>query len=167
MKHSREPWRIDPAGWIVDADSETVVLNIRDADYGVGWDKKAKEDDIRRIVTCVNACGGISTERLERNAPGDLISFTRDVLRVLIMAIEKHGLMRDEEFCYHSAIACLGYLEGQPTGSLSHMASDFRCNSQSGNWLPKRMGWTPPEVAARVRGIAAELRQLGLKKDVR
>lgn len=60
-EYSPEPWRLIPFG-----DSENpseVVVYVKDA---LGMSVKLDKVDQRRIVACVNACKGLSTEDLLR-----------------------------------------------------------------------------------------------------
>ena len=80
MSHTKEPWRIGrfagPASYEVVretvgatdivVDTETGVYVLAQCNNNFPEDAKA---NARRIVACVNACAGISTENLEDNIP--------------------------------------------------------------------------------------------------
>jgi len=77
-KHTPEPWDIfdirlqsdfQPVAHIGqnDANEDLWVGQRHTQIHGGGPD-----EDARRIVACVNACKGISTERLEKMVPGTL-----------------------------------------------------------------------------------------------
>lgn len=62
-QHTKGPWHIEPANrkdnWrIVGANGQVVSI------FAAGMDM----DNARRIVACVNACEGISTDQLEKEA---------------------------------------------------------------------------------------------------
>lgn len=66
MSHSPEPWRTCPFGdLLLDATGESLHCKYDDGIHN--------PEDIRRIVTCVNACRGFSTEQLEAAAKGEAI----------------------------------------------------------------------------------------------
>lgn len=80
MSHTKEPWRlgklthprdyetvretVGPHDVVVDTDDGVYVL--ASCNYNFPQDALA---NARRIVACVNACAGISTENLEDNIP--------------------------------------------------------------------------------------------------
>ena len=68
-KHTPEPWRTaERSGFpfhVDDARGESVAMMLADDDH----DEQRGLDNARRIVACVNACAGISTENLEDNKP--------------------------------------------------------------------------------------------------
>jgi hypothetical protein len=78
--HTKEPWRVgklshprdyekvrETAGLLdIVVDTETVPYVLASCNLNFPEDAKA---NARRIVACVNACAGISTENLEQNKP--------------------------------------------------------------------------------------------------
>lgn len=69
-KHSPEPWSAAPddtAGGIICATGQ--LCGEAWGDSGTGWSVELEAANLRRIVACVNACAGISTEALESGAP--------------------------------------------------------------------------------------------------
>lgn len=85
MGHSPEPW-VEPkyGRGIEDANGETVILGIRDCDMQMQYDESAKEEDMRRIRACVNACAGIPTEDLEAMGDPTLMAATDAIVDRLI-----------------------------------------------------------------------------------
>lgn len=63
-KHSQEPWGYHEHG----DTSWEVVQRYESGHWVIGWGMP--EADARRIVACVNACKGLSTEALESGALG-------------------------------------------------------------------------------------------------
>lgn len=67
MSHTKEPWAIDQ-NYPTDIQSKSEEICSM-------WARDCREDkakaNARRIVACVNACAGISTELLERGAQND------------------------------------------------------------------------------------------------
>jgi hypothetical protein len=65
-EHTKEPWR-----WAETPDQETTFITAKDvpwiADICGDWPEPARSN-ARRIVACVNACAGLSTEALESGA---------------------------------------------------------------------------------------------------
>ncbi len=118
-----------------------------------------------RILACVEACEGISTEELSKDAPFDVVSYARDTLRVMLQVMDRQELRDVEPGLYASASYCLAVLEGEPPGSTRHLQPGFKCHGKSGNWAAKRRGWSPAQVKARLRGLAAQLRQLMRFRD--
>jgi len=68
MEHSREPWEGDNRGHgvITDVFGNTVAT-------------ANKQNDASRIVACVNACDGISTEVLEKFGFGNALKIPKNV----------------------------------------------------------------------------------------
>ncbi len=65
MSHTKEPWASGLHGInIISPDTGFVVVSTYTGNQN-------RRDDIRRIVACVNACAGITTEELEGRARGD------------------------------------------------------------------------------------------------
>jgi hypothetical protein len=158
-EHSPEPWTF--------SEDDGGLFCVRDADgYGVFGEEigpRGPRDEpvARRIVACVNACGGIPTELLEENAPGDVISCARDSIRCLVdLAIQCPDLNEGDKRVIESSITCLGDLEGEPRDSLEHIQPGYACNQKSGNWIYKREGWTAERRLERFRKIAEALRAL-------
>ena len=58
QKHTPEPWRV--VGY------SEIVAKTGDAQYAGVASVLHNENDARRIVACVNACRGLSTDELER-----------------------------------------------------------------------------------------------------
>lgn len=72
MSHSPEPWKITQDHDLVDASG--VCLEVQDSGDGLNhchWG--LKPEDMRRIVACVNACKGFTTEQLEAAAKGEAL----------------------------------------------------------------------------------------------
>lgn len=72
-EHTKEPWRVgfdDGSGdsYITSCSDETVVVRGGTDDWGVSHGA-TDPANARRIVACVNACAGISTEFLESVPP--------------------------------------------------------------------------------------------------
>lgn len=57
MSHTKEPWVANGNG--IHSGVHCVALT-------QAWEAPIRQEDARRIVACVNACKGISTEELER-----------------------------------------------------------------------------------------------------
>jgi hypothetical protein len=68
-KHSPEPWQFDEWDHVKDARGEIVVLSGFALSAGYREFRSPEKTD-RRIVACVNACAGLSTEALEAGALG-------------------------------------------------------------------------------------------------
>ncbi|RBP64885.1 MULTISPECIES: hypothetical protein [Brenneria] len=68
LENSPLPWRIrlpkGAYGWDIVSDSMTVCMMSNHPSH-----QKRAEADARRIIACVNACDGISTENLIDNVP--------------------------------------------------------------------------------------------------
>jgi hypothetical protein len=62
-KHTKEPWIV--AGTALDIRTEDNQATIASIDWGD--DPEVTEANARRIVACVNACRGLSTESLEKD----------------------------------------------------------------------------------------------------
>lgn len=118
QKHTPEPWKAEYAG-------EEGRLDIVAKDTGP-WDGDVTlamnigEANARRIVACVNACAGISTENLEDNLPvKELARRYNEIIKqrdVLLAAVEacvdvldrikaKHGIETSAEIACRSAIS--------------------------------------------------------------
>ena len=73
--HSRGPWRIGEGGSIYCSPTKVtlggVVCTVTDPDH------PSANADARRIVACVNACEGISSEALEAGWVGDMQALLR------------------------------------------------------------------------------------------
>jgi hypothetical protein len=71
--HSQEPWRWE--AWPIPNTGEDGFALLASGGYGVLWvdlsnsPQETNPHNARRIVACVNACEGISTEALEDWAP--------------------------------------------------------------------------------------------------
>ncbi|NOZ67907.1 MAG: hypothetical protein GXP46_01350 [Deferribacteres bacterium] len=74
FKHSPEPWRNESIT-ILGADGKKIAI------MASPFDLKRQEANVRRIVACVNACAGISTDALNSGAIENLIKSCEDVLR--------------------------------------------------------------------------------------
>jgi hypothetical protein len=76
MNHTKEPWSLKEVAnysgrikYLVPVDSENMsLLTIVENERAV-FPAICEDEDARRIVACVNACAGISTENLEDNLP--------------------------------------------------------------------------------------------------
>lgn len=66
IKHTPEPWSWSGMGRI--RAGNKIIADIWNADNGYISDEEVAS--ARRIVACVNACAGMSTEQLEKGAPG-------------------------------------------------------------------------------------------------
>lgn len=80
-KHTPEPWHIEENGY------DEWTLEIRDANRTMiaaigflGTYSEPNTENARRIVACVNACAGISTETLEKMDFGELAKVWADFL---------------------------------------------------------------------------------------
>lgn len=64
MSHTKEPWVVfedDPKAIVTAANPMLSLMTVGDD----GLATMFKEEDARRIVSCINACAGISTRELE------------------------------------------------------------------------------------------------------
>lgn len=96
MSHTKEPWVAERTGKafhrILAADGRPVAANV-----GGGHENpltpEELEDNARRIVACVNACAGISTENLETNLPVNELARRYNVVlgqrELLLMALRQ------------------------------------------------------------------------------
>lgn len=75
QRHSPEPWKIVVSGHVIENTNHQVV--IEDAEG-------ASVKDLERVVACVNALAGISTEALEA-------LFRNELLREQTVAIIQHN----------------------------------------------------------------------------
>lgn len=106
--HSATPWTIRQEGndalVIVDANGNdtTVIADIQhDPGFGIFGDPDGAHRDMRRIVACVNACAGISTEALESTGS-------------VILSAESYGAVQRQR---DELLAALRYvLEDEPSG---------------------------------------------------
>ena len=67
-KHTPEPWQVfedDPRAIVTKENPMLSLLSVGEDGLAIMYE----EADARRIVACVNACAGISTENLEDNVP--------------------------------------------------------------------------------------------------
>ena len=75
MEHTPEPWKLNYLGscaagvGIETEDDEVVSVTCSSCQ---GDDERLSAANARRIVACVNACAGISTEALECRANGEV-----------------------------------------------------------------------------------------------
>ncbi len=146
-EHSPEPWVVvrraaNPEGSPPSVESLYVKdsgdIAILNQWYALPKNLDACEIDADRIVACVNACAGISTEALSLNAPFDAISGSRNIILTLVHVIEKYAKLPElEERIIDAAIKHLAILEGEDFNSTIHMQDDYRCNQKSGNWVSK------------------------------
>jgi hypothetical protein len=102
-KHSPEPWRIDkedPASGIGDAAGEICAE---------GWGRKRLADaNARRIVACVNALAGISTEALESGALAKALDLWAEYRRLM----ETDGVVPETMVeAVHASLRALGRLK--------------------------------------------------------
>lgn len=67
VKHTPEPWASDKRDPVLFQD--VLILDSNGKSIGKVW----RSEDTLRIVACVNACAGISTEALEQGVIGALI----------------------------------------------------------------------------------------------
>ena len=67
-KHTPGPWRIDEYRNFVTPDGPLYLGGVT-TPLTLGNDMRKGWENARRIVACVNACEGISTENLEENKP--------------------------------------------------------------------------------------------------
>lgn len=65
QEHTLEPWVVEAYGSIMAAD-ETICHT--------SYETGPREPNMRRIVACVNACAGLSTEDLEELDDGTLFT---------------------------------------------------------------------------------------------
>lgn len=80
QEHTPEPWKIGAYGMVV-ARGEHGGIVIADVPRTDG--DPAAEANARRIVACVNAFAGISTEAIEGGVIAELVSCVRDCADVL------------------------------------------------------------------------------------
>ena len=105
-KHTPGPWMIGrppPNGEQTIGDKNGLMVAVATTGYGVN-----SEANARRIVACVNACAGITTEQLERSKSLDefmrsmkVIEQQRDdLLAALDITLAQHdALLRDFGLC--------------------------------------------------------------------
>ena len=105
-KHTPGPWvigRPPPNGEQTIGDKNGLMVAVATTGYGVN-----SEANARRIVACVNACAGITTEQLERSKSLDefmrsmkVIEQQRDdLLSALDITLAQHdALLRDFGLC--------------------------------------------------------------------
>jgi hypothetical protein len=74
-----EPWYGEP--WHTEGgdDDYSVHIDIYPVDRGYCIADRIDMDDARRIVACVNACAGISTEELEAMTPYEIVTVLKGV----------------------------------------------------------------------------------------
>ena len=85
-EHTPEPWilpsEIIGEDRIIESEDMAVIATVHTyTDFGK---KPARDANARRIVVCVNACKGISTETLENNC----IDIARDAVAMAIKLFE-------------------------------------------------------------------------------
>ena len=73
MNHSKEPWEVDDIGGLIGIRNKT---NCAIATTGVN-SLPQNQIDAERIVACVNACTGITTEALEAGVVHGVIESLR------------------------------------------------------------------------------------------
>ena len=80
QKHTQEPWQQfehDKRAIVSEEHPNLSLLSIDDDGLGIFFEEK----DARRVVACVNACAGISTESLEKGGVGSLLELGLDEQR--------------------------------------------------------------------------------------
>ena len=92
-KHTPGPWvigRPPPNGEQTIGDKNGLMVAVATTGYGVN-----SEANARRIVACVNACAGITTEQLERSKSLDEFMRSMKVIEqqrdLAVEALEKQG----------------------------------------------------------------------------
>ena len=86
-EHTPEPWALVSEAWYLNR--QPAIVGRNDGGYAVAlmapWDPAVsgavdrRVANGRRIVACVNACAGISTEALESDYVKSLVSFAHKV----------------------------------------------------------------------------------------
>ncbi len=109
-EHTKEPW-----DWYETSDKEHVVIRSATeqwlVDIGGDWPEPARSN-ARRIVACVNACAGLSTEALESGTLGELIKSATKLARYC--AEESPGMLTSAEYRMLKALRVpLAKLEGK------------------------------------------------------
>ena len=98
MSHTKEPWAAYKDGK-PSANNETIFIKSLAGDLVTyGHLSHLSYDDARRIVACVTACAGISTDHLEKHGlPGfaekisALVEQRHELLAVLQSMFNEHG----------------------------------------------------------------------------
>ena len=98
-KFTKRPWQLSAPEdrydtWLILCGAPHDVAHVAKRYKGGERDKEQEEDNARRIVACVNACDGISTEVLESITDvGDSIAarfrFRNEVEKELLEALEE------------------------------------------------------------------------------
>lgn len=85
MSHTPEPWTIGKSSGgaknhAICADWR-IIAHVNGNGYpaGIGWSPESEADALR-IVACVNACKGISTEALEKGIVSDLLGAMKNLI---------------------------------------------------------------------------------------
>ena len=96
-KHTPGPWRIDEYRNFVTPDGPLYLGGVN-TPLALGEDMRKGWENARRIVACVNACEGISTQNLEDNVPFlelarqyNVVLRERDALRAELEAAKKNN----------------------------------------------------------------------------
>ncbi|HXU93381.1 MAG TPA: hypothetical protein VFP33_06965 [Gallionella sp.] len=153
-EHTKEPWRIGklthprdyeavqevvgPTEVVVDTDQGPYVL----ASCNNNFPKDAKAN-ARRIVACVNACAGLSTEFLEQSTKDDY------AIRLMREADELRA-QRDAAVAENAKITSDKY----PFVHLRIDVSDYEKESAIREKLIE-LGWTPPRKKEPAEAIAS------------
>lgn len=75
MSHTPEPWGVPADGQLLLADVDGNIIITGGANEAYGLVAYASSvEDARRIVACVNACAGITTESMEVGGVGSILS---------------------------------------------------------------------------------------------
>lgn len=104
-KHTPEPWRV-AAKALVRLDSAYLIEAVEHHDFKYGATLAAtSQHDARRIVACVNACAGLSTEQLEASPLGGVLNGVAGLIAQrdqLLEALEM--VIADKAPGYHDCI---------------------------------------------------------------
>ena len=93
-QHTKEPWKVSGTEHIVAGGNYVVALD-------------CKPEDARRIVACVNACAGLSTQCLEETGGG--VEHYIAVIKQrddLLAALEEAAFRAAHGECAHVQLVC-------------------------------------------------------------
>lgn len=104
MTHTNEPWLIHH--------NQPTFLRANGGRKHIGntdsmGEKETNEANARRIVACVNACAGISTENLEKNRPmvwlaqqyNEMIRQRDELFAAIETTLDENGHLADGDNC--------------------------------------------------------------------
>jgi len=84
MKHTKEPWQ-----GITENDNGLYLIIDYTGDEIGNYDGEYSFEDAKRIVTCINACTGITNEKLESGYIQKLIAEREEAIN-LLKAMNEH-----------------------------------------------------------------------------